>query len=135
MPSLGQNLWELLRLIGDGSSWQHRLELLDDKSDERAIQLLKENLTAAQREQYESRRYIEVTGGATGRRYRIHQGLQLNVEELNAAGRRVRLLCFMPEGRLPVGDNMLAQKIALELFELEALKIAHETPPMHGFLN
>ena len=34
----------------------------------------------------------------------------------------------MPEGRLPLGDNILAQKIALELFELEALKIAHKDP-------
>jgi hypothetical protein len=110
--------------------WQRWLDLLHDKPNERAIQLLKRNLTVAQRKQYESRRYVDVTGGATGRRYRIHQGLQLNVEELNAAGRRVRLLCFMPEGRLSVGDTMLAQKIALELFELEALKIAHTTPPL-----
>ena len=135
MPSLLKNLGELLRLIGDGSSWHRRLELLDDKSDQRAVQLLKQNLTSAQRQQYESRRYFEVMGGATGRRYRIHLGLQYNVEELNAAGRRVRLLCFMPEGRLSMGDNMLAQKIALELFELDALKIAGKTPPTHGFLN
>jgi hypothetical protein len=49
----------------------------------------------------------------------------MNVEELDAAGRRVGLLCFTPQGRLPLADNMLAQKIALELFELEALKVAH----------
>ena len=135
MPSLRQKLQELLRLIADGSSsWQRRLELLDDEP-QRATQLLKENLTIAQREQYESRGCFEVTGGATGRRYRIHRGRQMNVEELNAAGRRVRLLCFMPEGRLPTCDNLLAQKIALELFELEALEIAHETPPLLRYLN
>jgi hypothetical protein len=133
MPSLRQNVRELLRLIGDGVSWQ-RLKLLGDEP-QCATQLLKENLTMAQRQQYECRRFFEVTGGATGRRYRIHQGLQMNVEELNAAGRRVRLWCFMPEGRLPLGDNMLAQKIALELFELEALKIARETPPLLRYLN
>jgi hypothetical protein len=127
MTSLRQNLRELLRRIGDGPAW-HRLELPDDKLHQRAIQLLKENLTMAQREQYESRGFFEVTGGVTGRRYRIHRGLQMNVEELNAAGRRVGLLCFMPEGRLPICDNMLAQKIALELFELEAL----ETPRLSG---
>jgi hypothetical protein len=32
----------------------------------------------------------------------------------------VRLLCFMPRGELPVGDIMLAQKMAPELFESEA---------------
>jgi len=133
MTSLRQNLRELLRRIGDGPAW-HRLELPDDKLHQRAIQTLKENLTLAQREQYERRRNFDVTGGATGRCYRIHQWQQMNVEELNAAGRRVGLLCFMPEGRLPICDNMLAQKIALELFELEALKIARETPPLLRYL-
>ena len=130
MLSLRQNLWELLRLIGDGTSWQRRLEMLDSKPHERGAKLLKTNLTMAQREQYERRGYIEVTGGATGRRYRIHHGLQMNVEELNAAGAIVRVMCFLPEGRLPVGDVMLAQKIALELFELEALKIANTDSPI-----
>jgi len=39
------------------------------------------------------------------------------------------VLCFMPEGDLVVGDMMLAQKLALELFESEALKVANEMPP------
>jgi hypothetical protein len=134
MLSLRQNLRELLRWIGDDASWQRRLEPLDE-DPQRAIQLLKENLTMTQREQYESHGFFEVTGGATGRRYRIHRGFQMNVEALNAAGRRVRLLCFLPQGRLPICDNMLAQKIALELFELEALKIARETPPLLRYLN
>ena len=56
-------------------------------------------------------------GGDTGKRYRIHHGYQMNVEQLDQNGRRTRLLCFMPRGGLPVGDIMLAQKIALELFE------------------
>src|SRR6476619_6239002 len=102
MPSLRQRLRELLRLIGDDSSWRLELELLDDKAHQRARQLLVDNLTAAQREQYERRRFFEVTGGATGRRYRIRQWSQMNVEELNADGRRMRLWCFMPEGRLPI---------------------------------
>ena len=59
MPSLRQRLRELLRLIGDDSSWRLELELLDDKAHQRARQLLVDNLTVAQREQYESRRYFE----------------------------------------------------------------------------
>jgi hypothetical protein len=31
----------------------------------------------------------------------------------------------MPQGRLVAGDVMLAQKVALELFENEALRIAN----------
>jgi hypothetical protein len=34
------------------------------------------------------------------------------------------LLCFMPRGGLPVGDIMLAQKTALELFESDAVRVA-----------
>jgi hypothetical protein len=35
----------------------------------------------------------------------------------------------MPKGRLGVGDIMLAQKLALELFEDEAVKAANKTLP------
>ena len=58
----------------------------------------------------------------------------MNVEHLDQTGRRIRLLCFMPEGHLAVGDVMLAQKIALELFENDALKIAHKVPTLDSLL-
>jgi len=45
----------------------------------------------------------------------------LNVAQLNASGGCVRLLCFEPQGHWPLGDVMLAQKVALELFEAEAI--------------
>jgi hypothetical protein len=38
------------------------------------------------------------------------------------------MLCFAPQGCLPVGDIMLAQKIALELFEADAIKTANVSP-------
>ena len=44
-----------------------------------------------------------------------------------ARGRRVRVLCFMPEGRVPLGDVLLAQKVALELFEADALRVANRS--------
>ena len=99
------------------------------------MQLLKENLSAAQREQYKRCNYFDVIGGVTGRRYRIRQGHQMNVELLGDTGGRVRLLCFMPEGCCWVGDVMLAQKIALELFETEALKIANKSPAPDLFMD
>ncbi len=94
----------------------------------RGAQLLSQHLTRAQRSEYERRGYFHVTGSDTGKRYRIHHGEQMNVEELDEHGRRVRVLCFMPEGRVPLGDVLLAQKVALELFEAVALKIANQTP-------
>jgi len=103
--------------------------------EERALQLLKANLSAAQLGEYERYRCFEVIGGATGRRYRIRQGHQMNVEQLDTSGRRIRMLCFVPQGRLPVGDVMLAQKAALELFETEALHVARKAPTAELFLD
>jgi hypothetical protein len=106
-----------------------------------SMHLLTEKLTPIQRDQLALFRYFEVIGGDTGTRYRIHLRDQLNVEAPDARGRRVRMLCFMPKGHLPVGDMMLAQKIALELFEKDALRIANGQPvwidawerPPYGF--
>jgi hypothetical protein len=57
----------------------------------------------------------------------------MNVEQLDSRGKRMRLLCFAPEGHLPVADTMLAQKIALELFEIEAVHTANERQEWHNF--
>jgi hypothetical protein len=43
--------------------------------------------------------------------------------------KHVCLLCFMPRGFLPLGDVMLTQKMALELFASEAITIANATIP------
>ena len=88
-----------------------------------ALQLLNEILSPDQRAQYTAYGYFEVTGGQTGKRYRIKAGSQMNVEELDASGRRVRGLCFLPRG-VPIGDIMVAQKLALELMETDALNLA-----------
>ena len=94
----------------------------------RGVQLLRENLSAEQREQHEKKGYFDVLGGQTGRRYRIRNGAQMNVLVLDESGTPAGKLCFAPQGKLPVGDVMLAQKLALELFELDALKIANKFP-------
>jgi hypothetical protein len=91
----------------------------------RGIQLLEENLSPAQTKQFKQCGYFDVVGGETGRRYRIRYGSQMNVEQFDTKGRPVCWLCFMPEGGLVVGDIMLAQKLALELFESQTLKVAN----------
>ena len=89
--------------------------------------MLARYLSPLQREQFEERGNFDVTGGDTGKRYRIQTGCQYNVEQLNQKGQRLRLLCFMPKGGVPVGDIMLAQKIALELFETDAIRVANRS--------
>jgi len=39
------------------------------------------------------------------------------------------MLCFAPKGHLPIGNIMLARKIALELFEADAIKVANISLP------
>ena len=97
----------------------------------RGMELLAEHLSSAQRAQYDRFKYFDVVGGITGRRYRIRHGQALNIEVLNSSGHRVCVLCFVPEGHLPVWDVMLPQKLALETFEIEAIKVAHMSPPFH----
>ena len=95
-------------------------------AEQRALALLKEHLSPWQRQQYERDGTFDVIGGRSGTRYRIHHGYQMNIEQLDGAGRRVRLLCFAPRGRLAIGDIMLAQKLALELYEEDALLSANK---------
>jgi hypothetical protein len=103
--------------------------LFDDEgsteAQERGMRLLKENLSPAQRQQYEKHRYFEVIGGRTGKRYRIRYGRMMNIDQLDKRGRHICGWCFFPEGHLVAGDVMLTQKLALELFEAEALEVAN----------
>ena len=103
-----------------------RPTMLDNaEAQERGIRLLKGNLSPAQREQYEKNWHFDVIGGKSGKRYRIRHGSSMNIDQFDKIGRRVCGWCFYPRGDLVVGDVMLAQKLALELFEPEALKIAN----------
>lgn len=97
----------------------------DDKAQARALELLKGHLTPAQLAQYEAHQHFEVIGGDTGKRYRIRHGRQMNIDELDDAGKKVCGWCFLPQGQLPAGDVMLAQKISLECDETAALKVAN----------
>jgi hypothetical protein len=95
--------------------------------DRRALALLKEWLSPAQLAQYESKGHFEVTGSHSGKRYRIRRGGQMNIDELDERGTRVAVWCFGPEGQLPAGDVMLAQKIALETEEQAALTVGNRS--------
>jgi hypothetical protein len=94
------------------------------QAEGRGAALLSENLSALQRKQCQAFGYFDVTGSDTGRRYRIFHGRCRNVRELGPNGRPETGKCFLPQGDLVAGDCMLAQKIALENCESEALRVA-----------
>jgi hypothetical protein len=57
---------------------------------------------------------------------RDNHGRQMNIDVLDGAGRRLSGIRFLPrEQGIVAGDCMLAQKLALELFEDDALGIAN----------
>ncbi len=93
--------------------------------EQRGVALLLANLTAQQRRQYIRDRHFDVIGGTSGTHYRLWHCFQQNIEELDQDGRRRCIRCFHPRETLVVGDVLLAQKTALELFEPEAIRIAH----------
>jgi hypothetical protein len=94
-------------------------------AEKRAMALLRYWLTPEQERQWEARGAFEVIGSDTGTRYRITYRAVMNVHELDPDGHSVKQWCFAPEGRLAVGDVLLAQKIALETMETTALAIAN----------
>ena len=75
--------------------------------------------------QFDRHRSFDVIGSDTGKRYRIHYGIQANVEEYDERREGKRSWCFQPVGGLPIGDVMLVQKLAIELFERDTLEVAN----------
>jgi hypothetical protein len=96
------------------------------QAEQKALALFQPWLSPEQAQQYNSLKHFEVIGSDTGTRYRIRHGKMMNIDELDSAGNKVCEWCFLPEGNLAAGDVMLAQKIALETFESEALAIANQ---------
>ena len=96
--------------------------------EERGVNLLREWLSPEQRAQFDAKRYFDVIGCDSGKRYRIHFGETTNVHEIGDDDLPSVGWCFMPVGSLVAGDVMLAQKIALETYECGALAVANRCP-------
>jgi hypothetical protein len=102
-----------------------RILLRDGGAYKRGMTLLLEHLSPNQRKEFLRLGHFHVIGGTTGKRYRISRGRQMNVHQLDHENLRACVWCFYPVGGLVDGDVMLAQKLALELFEEDALAIAN----------
>lgn len=93
-----------------------------------ARELLLEHLTPAQRETFEANGWFVVEGGRSKTQYRIRaaENMVANVDALNRSGGVQHRLCaHVPLGKVPLGDQLLAQKIMLELAEDDFLRTAN----------
>lgn len=92
------------------------------RAHERALNLLMQCLTPAQRAEFTDSRAFTVRG-ESGQRYRITYGDIANVEVLTRSGMVLRQLCAGPVD-VPTPAVMLTQKLMLETQESEFLRIA-----------
>ena len=111
----------------------YRNFLAQNTKEARGRRLLREWLSPDQRAQFDDKDYFEVVGCDSRRRYRIYNRMThrdvTNVYEIDDAGRLKVAWCFLPNARLVAADIMLAQKIALETNEHNALAVANGFPP------
>jgi hypothetical protein len=106
------------------------LDALPKTAQERARELLMQNLTPQQREQFEKHGFFVIEGGKSRKKYRVRgdKGLTANVDVLSADERSVtiRLCAHGPLGEgMPLFDHLLAQKLMLESDEDAFIKIAN----------
>lgn len=95
---------------------------------DRARELLVEHLTPQQRETFDANGWFVVEGGRSKTQYRIRavESMVANVDVLNKAGSRTHRLCAHVQiGTVPLGDQLLAQKVMIELAEDDFLRVAN----------
>jgi hypothetical protein len=91
------------------------------RAGRRAEALLWAWLSPAQRRQYRTQRWFEVTT-ASGRRYRVLRGGVVRVRPRGSG------YCIEATSPVPVADEMLANKLLLETDERRFLATAHRFP-------
>lgn len=99
-----------------------------DAAQTRARELLLEHLTPDQRDTFVKHGWFIVEGGKSRARYRVRsdRGLVANVDVIDPRDRPTHRLCaHARSGSVPMGDQLLAQKIMLELAEDDFLRIAN----------
>jgi hypothetical protein len=104
---------------------RHRELRANYSPEARGLKLLREWLSPEQRAQFDAEGYFDVIGCHSRKKYRIRYGTSANIDELDDAGVLRMGWCFVPNIHLVAGDVMLAQKIALETNERDALAAAN----------
>ena len=93
------------------------------QAKERSMKLLRDALDKKQRNRFDNHGHFFVRG-VSGELYRIDQGRVANVKVMDGDKVKHRLCAHVRE-QVPDHDNMLAQKVMLENFEDEFLRMAN----------
>lgn len=115
------------RLIAEQEQSRHERQQQTDAARLRARELLIEHLTPQQRETFDSNGWFVVEGGRSKTQYRIRavESMVANVDVLKEGKRIHRLCAHVRVGTVPLGDQLLAQKVMIELAEDDFLRIAN----------
>lgn len=95
---------------------------------QRARELLLSFLSEEQRRTYEGHGWFIVVGGRSGRRYRINGGTYAGNVDLLAANDNNKVearFCGHCDASIPLGDQLLAQKVMLEVDEPAYIALAN----------
>lgn len=92
-------------------------------AEKRAEELLLENLSLRQRNEYLKDQYFVVHG--LKHRYRVRKGRTGNIDVVAKDGKVLHRLCAHPGDSVPDCDTMLAQKLSLEVAEDDFLLMAN----------
>jgi hypothetical protein len=106
-----------------------KLHFSEDDCEARGLKLLREWLSPEQLAQFDAEGHFDVIGSDSGKKYRIHSSSPVNIDELDDQGHPRLCYCLVTEIYVVPGDLVLAQKIALETGEREALSVANRFGP------
>jgi hypothetical protein len=95
-----------------------------EAAKQKANELLLAHLTPEQRRTFEENEWFVVEGGKTKQKYKIN--IHSYAGNIEVVGMNQRLCCHA-DSRIPQGDQLLAQKVMLELAEDDFLRLANRT--------
>lgn len=97
------------------------------EAEARAKELLLQHLSPEQRATFERHKWFIVEGGRTRTKYRVRDlgHLRANIDVLDGERVDYRLCGHADQNLVPLADNLLAQKVMLDVAEDEFLALAN----------
>jgi hypothetical protein len=98
-----------------------------EAAKKRALDLLIEHLTPEQQKTFEEKKWFVVEGGKSKTQYRIRaqDHLIANIDVIEGGRTKHKLCGHCDIKKVPLGDQLLAQKMMLELAEDDFLSVAN----------